>query len=52
MVGVISFVVVALAIGAVLWWGSSLPPTRPRPGSRSRGPTFMSVHRRLRRRRR
>jgi hypothetical protein len=50
MVGVIALIVVTIGIGALLWWGSRLPPTRPRPGSRSRGPTYMSVHRRLQRR--
>ena len=50
MIAVIVVIVVALAIGALLWWGSTLPPTRPRPDSRYRGRTFMSVHRRLQRR--
>jgi len=36
-------------IGLLLWWGGRLPPTRPRPGSRNRGETLMSVHERLRR---
>jgi len=52
MLGLILFICIAIAIGALLWWGSRLPPTRPRPGSRHRGPTFMSVHRRFGRRRR
>ena len=34
-------------IGALLWWGSRLPPTRPRPKSRHRGETLMDVHQRL-----
>jgi len=52
MLGVVLFICIAIGIGALLWWGSKLPPTRPRPGSRHRGPTFMSVHSRLDRRRR
>ena len=53
MAGVIVIIIaVALAIGALIWWGASLPPTRPRPDSRYRGRTFMSVHRRLERRER
>ena len=50
MVGVIVVVVVAALIGAVLLWGIRLPPTRPRPDSRYRGRTFMSVHRKLQKR--
>lgn len=56
MVGAVTVVVVVIAmagaLGALLWWGTALPPTRPRPRSRYRGPTYMSVHRRLARRRR
>jgi len=51
VIGVIVVIIVALAIGALLWWGLALPPTRPRPDSRYRGRTYMSVHRRLQRRR-
>jgi hypothetical protein len=47
--GVVLLIVLAVLIGAVLWWGTRLPPTRPRPDSRHRGRTFMSVHRRLQR---
>jgi len=36
-------------IGALLWWGSRLPPTRPRPKSRHRGETLMDVHQKLKR---
>ncbi len=49
MAGVILLIVLAFGIGALLWWASALPPTRPRPDSRYRGRTFMSVHRRIRR---
>jgi hypothetical protein len=49
---VIIVVVLGVAIGALLWWGTGLPPTRPRPDSRYRGRTYMSVHRRLERKRR
>jgi len=52
VVAVIVVIVLALAIGALLWWGSTLSPTRPRPDSRYRGRTFISVHRRLQRPRR
>ncbi|HEY8802294.1 MAG TPA: hypothetical protein VIN00_04390 [Candidatus Dormibacteraeota bacterium] len=48
---VIVIVVLAAGIGLLLWWGSRLPPTRPRPGSRHRGETLMSVHQRLQKRR-
>lgn len=47
--GVVLLVALAVLISAVLWWGTRLPPTRPRPDSRHRGRTFMSVHRRLQR---
>ncbi|HEX6538364.1 MAG TPA: hypothetical protein VF155_04205 [Candidatus Dormibacteraeota bacterium] len=50
MAAVIVLIVLAVLIGAVLLWGTTLPPTRPRPDSRYRGRTFMSVHRRLQRR--
>jgi hypothetical protein len=49
---VIIIVALGVAIGALLWWGTGLPPTRPRPDSRYRGRTYMSVHRRLERARR
>ncbi len=48
LVALITLIVVAAGIGAILWWASDLPPTRPRPRSRYRGPTFMDTHRRLR----
>jgi len=49
---IIWLIVLAGGIGLLLWWGSRLPPTRPRPGSRHRGETLMSVHQRFKRRRR
>ena len=49
VLSVIFLIVLAVLISAVLWWGTRLPPTRPRPDSRYRGRTFMSVHRRLQR---
>jgi len=52
MLTVIIIVALGAGIAALLWWGSTLPPTRPRPDSRYRGRTFMSVHRRLERSRR
>jgi len=52
MIAVIIVVVVAVFICAVLWVTTTLSPTRPRPVSRYRGPTFMEVDRRLRRRKR
>jgi len=48
----ILLVLLGLGIGALLYWGSRLPPTRPRPRSRHRGETFMDVHNRLKRPRR
>jgi hypothetical protein len=47
--GVFVLIVLAVLTSALLWWGTRLPPTRPRPDSRYRGRTFMSVHRRLQR---
>jgi hypothetical protein len=47
---VIAATAVGLAIAVLLWWGTTLPPTRPRPRSRYRGPTFLDVDRKLRRR--
>lgn len=44
---VIVIVLLAGGIGLLLWWGSRLPPTRPRPGSRHRGETLMTVHQRF-----
>jgi len=44
---IIIVVVLAVGIGTLLWWGTGLPATRPRPDSRYRGRTYMSVHRRL-----
>jgi hypothetical protein len=49
MIGVIVLIVLALGVGALIWWGSFLPPTRPRPDSRYRGRTFISVDRKLKR---
>jgi hypothetical protein len=50
--GLIALVVLALGLGALLWWGVGLPPTRPRPRSRYRGPTEIDVHDQLEQRRR
>src|SRR5207249_11089312 len=50
VVTVIIIIGVGLAVGALLFWTLSIPPTRPRPDSRYRGRTYMSVHRRLERR--
>lgn len=49
MAGVIFLLVLAFGVGAIIWWASVLPPTRPRPDSRYRGRTFMSVHRKVKR---
>jgi len=50
MLTVIIIIGVGVAVGALLFWTLSIPPTRPRPDSRYRGRTYMSVHRRLERR--
>ena len=47
--GVILLLVLGVGICALILWGMRLPPTRPRPGSRYRGPTFLSVDRKLKR---
>jgi hypothetical protein len=47
--GVILLLVLGAGICALILWGIRLPPTRPRPRSRYRGPTFMSVDRKLKR---
>ena len=52
VIALIVFIVLALCIGAALWWGGGLPRTRPRPGSRNRGEPYVSVHRRLAQRKR
>ena len=44
---IILLLVLGGGIGLLLWWGSRLPPTRPRPTSRNRGETLMDVHKRL-----
>lgn len=53
---VIVWLLVCAAAGAaflaLVLWGTSGSPTRPRPGSRHRGSTLTDVDRRLRRRRR
>ena len=49
MVGVILLLVLALGVGALIVWGASGPPTRPRPDSRYRGRTFMEVDRKIKR---
>ena len=47
MLGVIAIVVLAIGLGALIWWGSGFRPTRPRPRSRSRGSGYMDTHRQL-----
>ncbi len=47
MIAVVLIVVLAVGLGALIWWGSGFAPTRPRPRSRSRGSGFMDTHRRL-----
>ena len=47
--GVILLIVLGLGACALIWWGSSLPPTRPRPDSRYRGRTYMEVDRKIKR---
>jgi len=49
---VIVLLILCGGIGLLLWWGSRLPPTRPRPGSRHRGETLTDVDRRLKKGRR
>ena len=52
MIAVIVVVaLVGIVVGAALMWAVRLPPTRPRPRSRSRGDTFTTVDRELRERR-
>jgi hypothetical protein len=46
----IILVAIVVAVGAVMWLAITSPPTRPRPDSRYRGSTYMSVNNRLRRR--
>ncbi|HET9847117.1 MAG TPA: hypothetical protein VFR68_01000 [Candidatus Dormibacteraeota bacterium] len=47
---IILLLVLGGGIGLLLWWGSRLPPTRPRPTSRHRGETLGDVHRRFKKR--
>lgn len=49
MVGVVLLLVLAFGVGALIFWGIRLPPTRPHPDSRYRGRTFLSVDRKLKR---
>lgn len=49
MAGIILLLVLGVGVGALILWGIRLPPTRPRPDSRYRGRTYMSVHRKLKR---
>jgi hypothetical protein len=49
MAGVILLLVLGAGIGGLIMWGMRLPPTRPRPDSRYRGRTYMSVNRKLKR---
>jgi hypothetical protein len=50
MIGVVLLLVLAFGVGALIFWGIRLPPTRPHPDSRYRGRTFLSVDRKLKRR--
>jgi len=52
MLGWIILGIAGVALIALLWWGTSGPPTRPRPRSRYRGPTYLDIQRQLQRRRR
>jgi hypothetical protein len=47
MAGVVLLLVLGLGACALILWGMRLPPTRPRPDSRYRGRTYLSVHRKL-----
>lgn len=47
--GIILLLVLGAGTGALILWGIRLPTTRPRPDSRYRGRTYMSVHRKLKR---
>jgi hypothetical protein len=47
MIGVFILLFFAVGVGVLILWGMRLPPTRPRPDSRYRGRTYMSVHRKL-----
>ncbi|MGA7987605.1 MAG: hypothetical protein WCB51_04315 [Candidatus Dormiibacterota bacterium] len=49
MAGVILLIVLGIGAGALIWWGASLPPTRPRPDSRYRGKTYLEVDRKIKR---
>jgi hypothetical protein len=44
MSGLIVLGILLLGFVALLWWSIHLPPTRPRPRSRYRGPTEIDVH--------
>jgi hypothetical protein len=50
--GLIVLIVLAVCFAALLWWSLSLRPTRPRPRSRYRGPTYLDIHDQLEKRRR
>lgn len=52
ILALIVMLAIVLGLFALIWWGANGPPTRPRPGSRNRGPTFLDVDRKLRRARR
>lgn len=49
MTAVVAMLAIVVGLFALVWWGAGGPPTRPRPGSRYRGTTFLDVDRRLRR---
>lgn len=52
ILALVAMLVIVLGLFALIWWGTNGPPTRPRPGSRHRGTTFLDVDRKLRRARR
>jgi hypothetical protein len=52
ILALIVMLAIVLGLFALIWWGTGGPPTRPRPGCRNRGPTFLDVDRKLRRARR
>src|ERR1700730_13721624 len=52
VIAVIVFIILALGIGAALWWGGTLPRTRPRPGSRGGAEPYVAGHRKFEQRKR
>jgi hypothetical protein len=45
--GLIVLAILIVGFVALVWRGINLPPTRPRPRSRHRGPTEVDVHEEL-----